>query len=82
MDLGHVVLLIAIIGLLLRLRGQQPLVASTPVGARKALLLNARGTLDSIRTITGDPPGVITCHAGRYERDTAAASDHLVYRWR
>jgi hypothetical protein len=59
-----------------------PLMQPEPLVPRKALLLNAQGRLDSVRTITGTPPLQIVCRAGVYNRDLTAISSHLVYRRR
>ncbi len=64
-------------------RGWRPsFLAPEPIETRKALLLNAQGRLDSVRTFTGTPPLQIVCRAGVYHRDVTAISPHLVYRRR
>jgi hypothetical protein len=87
MDLGHVVLALGwlVTGALWYWRSRPvPIVLPEPISpllVKKALLLNAEGRLDSVRTLTGAPPDAITCAAGSYQR-VDATGDHWVYRWR
>src|SRR3990167_84982 len=43
---------------------EPPVVVGTPPSFRSAMLLNAHGTLDSVRTIAGDPPSEIATNRG------------------
>lgn len=51
-----------------------------PLRSQKALLLNPAGLLESVRTLTGEPPDAIICAAGTYRLDRTALSDHWIYR--
>lgn len=81
MDLGHGLLALgwALTGAAWIWRAHRRL---SPLLVKKALLLNTQGCLDSVRTITGQPPASMTCAAGRYELDRTADSQHWVYRCR
>ena len=57
---------------------------AVPVGlppvCRSAMLLNAEGRLDSVRTLTGPPPVQMTTRGTTYVLDRAASQTHWVYR--
>ena len=53
---------------------------ATPATPRTAMLVNAAGTLDSVRTLIGDPPPDIRTARTVYHLDRAHSATHWMYR--
>ena len=57
-----------------------PVVMTSPIEAKQAMLLNALGRLDSVRTLIGEPPPAIQTARATYHLDRTISSDHWMYR--